>query len=160
MTKNVTSQNCKSYCEDEKMSMNNQKGFSLIELLLVVTIIGTIAALGVPSLQRGIRAADNGAAFAQMRVLSSAQVAFYSNNGRFGRLAEINASQGGGFGTTTGGGASLTKGRFVYEMSPLTPTDAELRDGYVVTANGINGVGGTPYIFRVNQTGEIVQVSP
>lgn len=142
------------------MTMNNQKGFSLIELLLVVTIIATIAALGVPSFQKGIRAADNGAAFAQLRVISSAQVAYYSNNGRFGRLSELNAIQAGGFGVASGGGATVTKGRFVYEMSPLTPTDAELRDGYTVTANGSNGVSGTPYIFRVNQTGEIVQVSP
>ncbi len=140
------------------MKKNTQSGFSLIELLLVVTIIGIIAALGVPSLQRGIRAADNGAAFAQMRVLSSAQVSFFSQNSRFARLSELNTIQANGFGTTSG--SSLSKGRFVYEMSPLTPTDIELRDGYTIVASGTIGVDGIPYVFRVNQTGEIVQITP
>jgi type IV pilus assembly protein PilE len=140
------------------MKKNTQSGFSLIELLLVVTIIGIIAALGVPSLQKGIRAADNGAAFAQMRVLSSAQLSYFSQNNRFARLNELNSIQAGGFGDTTA--TSLTKGRFVYEMSPLTPTDAQLRASYTIIASGTNGVSGTPYVFQVTQTGEIVQITP
>ena len=140
------------------MKKNTQSGFSLIELLLVVTIISIVAALGIPSFQKGIRAADNGAAFAQMRVISSAQVSFFSQNGRFARLSELNAIQVGGFGTTSG--SSLTKGRFVYELSPLTPTDAELKIGYTVIASGTIGTGGAPFVYRVNQTGEIVQIAP
>ena len=139
------------------MKKNTQSGFSLIELLLVVTIVGIIAAVGVPQFQRGIRAADNGAAFANLRTMSSAQIGFYSQNGRFARLSELNATQNGGFGTLSG--SSLSRGRFTYEMSPLNPTDAELTEGYTLVATGLPG-GGTTYIFRVNQTGEIVQVSP
>jgi prepilin-type N-terminal cleavage/methylation domain-containing protein len=140
------------------MKINTQAGFSLIELLLVVTIIGIIAALGVPSLQRGIKAADNGAAFAQLRVMATAQVSFFSQRSRFGRLNELNTIQNNGFGTTTGTG--IVKGRYVYEMSPLTPTDLELKDGYTIIATGSNGSSGTPYVFRVIQTGEIIQVTP
>ncbi len=140
------------------MKINTQSGFSLIELLLVVTIIGIISALGVPSFQRGIRAADNGAAFAQMRVLSSAQVSYFSQNSRFGRLSELNAIQVGAFGTITG--SSLTKGRFIYELSPMTPTDVELRNGYTIIATGSMGISETPFVYRVDQTGEIVQITP
>ena len=140
------------------MKKNTQSGFSLIELLLVVTILGIITALGIPSFQKGIRAADNGAAYAQMRVLSSAQLSFYSQHGRFARLDELNALQKSNFGTPSGSG--LVKGRFVYEMSPLTPTDAELKDSYTIFATGINGVGGVPYVFKVTQTGEITQQTP
>ncbi|MEP6900808.1 MAG: prepilin-type N-terminal cleavage/methylation domain-containing protein [Actinomycetota bacterium] len=140
------------------MKINNQSGFSLIELLLVITIIGIIAAFGIPSFQKGIKAADNGAAYATLRTISTAQVSYFSQNSRFGRLSELNAIQTNGFGIPSGSG--LIKGRFVYEMSPLTPTNIELRDSYVITASGINGSDGTPYVYRVTQTGEIIQVTP
>jgi prepilin-type N-terminal cleavage/methylation domain-containing protein len=142
------------------MKTNTQSGFSLIELLLVVTVIGIVAALGVPSFQRGIRAADNGAAFANLRTMSSVQVSFYSTNGRFANLSELNDAHNNAFGVLNAGGTSLTRGRFVYEMSPLTPDNDQLKSGYTIIASGSNGVIGTPYIFRINQTGEIVQVSP
>jgi len=140
------------------MKKNTQSGFSLIELLLVVTIIGIVSAIGIPSFQKGIRAADNGAAFATLRSMSSSQVSYYSQNSRFARLSELNALHGNGLGTITGD--SIVRGRFVFEMSPLTPTDAELSQGYTILASGTNGVSGIPYVFRVTQTGEIVQVTP
>ena len=142
------------------MKKNTQSGFSLIELLCVVTIIGIIAALGVPSFQRGIRSADNGAAFANLRTMSAVQISFYSQNGRFANMSELNAAHGNAFGTLSGSGNSITRGRFTYEMSPLTPDNEALKSGYTILANGTNGVSGTPYIFRVDQVGAIVQVSP
>lgn len=139
------------------MKKNTQSGFSLIELLLVVTIIGIIATIGIPSLQRGISAADNGAAFAQLRVISSAQVSYFVQNGRFARLNELNAIQSNGFGVNTPTG--IVKGRFTYEMSPLNPTDDELKNGYTVLANGPVS-SGVQYSFRVTQTGEVIQLTP
>ena len=142
------------------MKKNTQSGFSLIELLLVVTIIGIIAALGVPSFQRGIRSADNGAAFANLRTMSAVQVSFYSQKGRFANLSELNTWHNNGFGTLSDSGTSITRGRFIYEMSPLTPDNDQLKSEYTIIASGTNGVVGTPYIFRVNQAGAIIQVSP
>ncbi len=140
------------------MKKNTQHGFSLIELLLVVTIIGIVSAIGIPSFQKGIRAADNGAAFATLRSMSSTQVSYFSQNSRFARLTELNTLHGNGLGTVSGD--SLIRGRFVFEMSPLTPTDVELKDGYTILASGTTGVSGVPYVFRVTQTGEIFQVTP
>ncbi len=137
------------------MKKNTQSGFSLLELLLVVTIIGVIAAIGVPNFQKGLRAAENGAAFAQMRVISTAQISYFSQNGRFALLSEINTIQSGGLGRQTG--SSLTKSKFTYEMSPLVPTNAELKDGYTVIATTIDT---TPFILKVTHTGEIVQIAP
>ena len=140
------------------MRKNDQSGFSLIELLLVITIIGVISAIGVPSLQKGVRAAENGSAFATLRTIATTQVGFYSSNGRFARLSELNNTLK-NLGTPSNSGSGYIRGNFDYEMSPLTPTDAQLKDGYTITATGPGG-SGTPYLFKVSQTGEIVQITP
>ena len=142
------------------MKKNTQSGFSLIELLLVVTIVGIIAALGVPSFQKGIRAADNGATYATLRTMSSVQISFYSQKGRFANLTELNAAHNNGFGNLNGAGTSMTRGRFVFEMSPLEPTPEQLKSGFTIVATGANGVSGTPYMFRLDQSGYIEQVTP
>ncbi len=140
------------------MKKRTESGFSIIELLLVVTIIGIVSAIGIPNFQKGMRSADNGTMFANLRSMSSSQVSFYSQNGRFARLSELNALHGGSLGVADGD--ALAKGKFYIEMSPVSPTDDELKNEYVIIASGYNGVGLAPITYRLNQTGEIVQVSP
>ena len=140
------------------MAKNKENGFSLIELLIVVVIIGVVAALAVPMLQKGIHASENGNTFSTMRTLSSTQMSFYSQNGRFGRLSEINNILSGGLGSPSGN--DVLRGKFVLSMVPATPTDAELKNGYTITA--IRNVTGesTIYEYEVNQSGEIRQILP
>lgn len=139
------------------MLKDREKGFSLIELLLVVVVIGVVAALAVPAFQRATRAAENGAVFSTLRVIASTQVAFFTQNSRFGRLAEINQVVGNSLGTNTSD--RLVRGTFVFEMTPVVPTDAELRTEYLITAT-LNIPGETIYQYELNQSGEIEQIRP
>lgn len=139
--------------------MNRREaGFSLIELLIVVTIIGIVAALAVPGLQKGLRAAENGNAYATMRTIASTQVGFFAQNNRFGRLAEINNILSQSLGTTSG--SSLSRGRFSIDMVPATPTDAELRVGYSITLTRNVSGEGVIYQYRVTQSGQLEQLQP
>jgi len=58
--------------------MQRDKGFSLIELLIVVAIILIIAALAVPSFLRSKIAANESAAAAAVRIVTSAQISYSS----------------------------------------------------------------------------------
>jgi prepilin-type N-terminal cleavage/methylation domain-containing protein len=149
----------KSVSLKEVIAMNTrgESGFSLIELLLVVVIVGVIAAMAVPAYQKGMWAAENGSAFGTMRTLASTQVSFYTQNSRFGRLDELNGILGNGVGTVVDN--RLIRGRYVFTMTPDRPGDDELRTGYSITAKR-DVPGDVLYQYELDQSGRITQVYP
>jgi len=60
---------------------NKQKGFSLIELLIVVAIILIIAAIAIPNLIRSRMAANEASSVATLRTLTTAFVTYNSTYG-------------------------------------------------------------------------------
>lgn len=61
--------------------MRREKGFSLIELLIVVAVIAIIAAIAIPNLLAARRAANEGSAVSSLRTLHGANVTFAATTG-------------------------------------------------------------------------------
>jgi type IV pilus assembly protein PilE len=69
--------------------MHWQKGFSLIELLIVVAVIGVVSSIAIPSYVQSRRAAKESAAISNVRTLISAEGAFISSVGGYTRYASL-----------------------------------------------------------------------
>ena len=74
--------------------MKGSRGFSLLELLIVVAIILIIATIAIPSLLRSRQAAQESSAVAQLRTINTAEITYLSSNqGNYGSVAAL-ISQG------------------------------------------------------------------
>jgi len=110
--------------------MKNQKGFSLIELLIVVVIIGIIAAIAIPNLLAARRAANEGSAISALRTLHGAQMTYAATYGD-GDYAGVVAQGTGGLVTlgstglidTTLGSVTATKSSYAFVGQVILKTN-------------------------------------
>jgi prepilin-type N-terminal cleavage/methylation domain-containing protein len=97
------------------MDRKKQRGFSLIELLIVVAIIGIIAAIAVPRLLVAQQAAHETAAFTEVQTIGKNQILYSLTHGH-GKFASLDELAGQGMAEGLKSGA---KGGYVFASTPV-----------------------------------------
>lgn len=97
------------------------QGFSLIELLIVVTVIGIVSAIAVPNLLKARQSANEASAVSTLRSIHSAQVTYRDGigNGVYADLPTLNSSQ---LIDETVGVAPFTKGGYTFGVTAIAPS--------------------------------------
>jgi type II secretion system protein G len=135
------------------VSLMNKKGFTLVEIMIVVAIIALLAAIAIPNLLSAKRTANTAAAKANIRALSTAaEVYATGHNGAYPADSTAIASYIAPATTLCSSSESSPVQGYVYDCSGLSAT------GYTLTATPASATAGDT-IFSVTTGGVITETA-